>query len=251
MLQPNPSTSSDHGQNLIDILPQTYGGYLKYLRGQARPKISQTALASKMVELSSKPFGRSQLSRIEKDELYPALDHISLIFRALRELNAPITASEREWYLTLARQRIDSKGTHLDRENTPAKWQMIARELEQYERDATFPVPVAAAKMPPPAKRQGQELETTFADVRHVIGRQAWVEQMLGFLLTPPLPVKLFVLQASLGAGKSSALHVLGWNLRQMHPTLQVFLVELPDRSDEQAQKYLPEENLDLFVGAH
>src|SRR5262245_52174786 len=106
MLQPQPPYEEYEPP---DITPHTFGAYLKYLRERVRPKITQGMVVEMMTTLEGCPFNRSTYTRYEDDGRYPPITQVELIYRALRELGAHITPSERGWYLKLAQQRIHEK----------------------------------------------------------------------------------------------------------------------------------------------
>jgi len=217
----------------------TLGKFLRSLRVQEY-HISQAAVVEKLQGLLEAPYDRTMYSRIENDTAYPAFDHMYFIYVALRLLHVPITEEQRRQFLRLARERITSKVTHQEHSVAPADWEQLRQRIEAFEQQR-------AASMLPPDLRQALPVHylrgSVLPDVRHVVGREAWLDDMLACLRDPLAP-KIVVLQGSLGAGKSCALHALGWHLKKLETPPVVSLIEFDTNTGESASEAVLEQFL-------
>ena len=211
----------------------TFGQFLRYLREQEYPRISQAAVVAKLQEITDAYYDRTMYSRVENGTAYPSFDMLYALYVALHELRIALTPEQRQMFVTLAQERIALKVTHQEHGIAPADWKQLRHRIEAYEHQ--FSAPLVLERRPPSSLRYIHE--AALPDVRHVIGREAWLEDMLQRLLDPIAP-KLVVLQGSLGAGKSCALHALGWRIKDVQPappavSLVEFDAEVPEPDDE------------------
>ena len=207
----------------------TFGQFLRLLREQEYPRASQAAVVTKLQGLMDAPYDRTMYSRVENDTAYPSFDMLYYLYVALRELHIPITAEQRQMFLHLAQQRIATKVTHQEHGIAPADWQQLRLKIEAYER--RFPSPFVLERRL--AQPFAYVREVALPEVRHVVGREAWIDDMLERLRASLAP-KLVVLQGSLGAGKSCSLHALGWRIKGNQPDgAAVSLVEFDTKAPE------------------
>jgi hypothetical protein len=220
----------------------TFGRFLRFLREQEYPRISQSAVVAKLQKLTKAPYDRTMYSRVENDTAYPSFDLLYFLYVALRELRVPISSDQCQLFLRLARERLASKMTHQEHGVEPADWEQLRHKIEAYERK--FPSPLLLERRAAPAR---YVREAFLPDVRQVVGREAWLDDMVQHLLAPLAP-KLVIVQGSLGAGKSCALHALGWRLKQVRPDdpPTVSLIEFDAKAPEPDEEAI----LDQFLCA-
>lgn len=134
----------------------------------------------------------------------PLFEELLPLYKALVVSGVHFSAAERNHFLALARLKIESKP---QRKGVPPpaeqQWRSLQADFAAFDQ-----LPVYAASDQSTARSPGpQPARPLQEDRRHLVGRDSWVEEMHSYL-TASLPKKL-VVQAAMGAGKSSGLHLL------------------------------------------
>ncbi|MGB8347653.1 MAG: tyrosine/phenylalanine carboxypeptidase domain-containing protein, partial [Ktedonobacteraceae bacterium] len=156
-------------------------------------------------------------SRIESSILAPAFEDLLTIYKALSLAGVQWTTADQRHFLALARQRIEEKKTHCER-RSDAEWAELYYQL-------TLVDPVAE-----PSSDADTPSEPLLADTRHLIGREAWLDNVI-HAIEQTTAKKLVALHGPMGIGKSSELHRLARHFLQTdRPKYEVLW--LPIRRD-------------------
>ena len=173
-------------------------------------------------------------SRVETGELSPAFDQLAAIYTALGQAGVEFTPQDRQQFLTLARLRIGSKKTYLDRKSDQ-EWAELRLRLSQMQHDIEDTSP-----------QEHHVARTHLVETRHLVGREDWLASVIASL-RGSLPKKLVVLQGPVGIGKSSELHRIALHFlsvkEQERP--HILLCALPTMEEGTGS----ENALDLIMG--
>jgi hypothetical protein len=193
--------------------PVYFGTFLKLLRHRYAIKQLQV--------LAHLPgWTQANYSRLESGELAPAFDQLRPIAAALQGAGVAWTPLERQQFLALARERIETKKTYREHK-TEQQWDELRLALARLDTQA-----VSQEHTPPAVGRMASR--PRLLETRHLVGREHWFASLLASL-HQELPKKLIVLHGPVGIGKSSELHRLALHLlRAEPPRPHVLLCELP-----------------------
>src|SRR5260370_2699478 len=211
-------------------IPIRFGAFLKILRD--RHGITQIQV------LKHLPFwDQSVYSRVEKDKVAPAFAQLPHIYEALHRAGVELTLQDREEYVVLARRKIEAMRTRHEH-RTESDWEKVRVTLAQIDH-----VPVETGGQE--HSRKPRVSGPRFAETRHLIGREEWLESLLASLQEPH-PKKLVIVQGAPGMGKSSELNRLAtYLLRKEFPRYKVLPCVLP-AADRRLE---PELALDELLG--
>jgi tetratricopeptide (TPR) repeat protein len=141
----------------------------------------------------------------------PLFEELLPLYKALVVSGVHFSAAERNHFLALARLKIESKP---QRKGAPIPTEQQWRSL-QADFAAFDQLPMYAASDQSAAESPGpQPVRPLQEDRRHLVGRDDWIQDMRAYLYAP-LPKKLVVVQATMGAGKSSGLNLLRRSLEE------------------------------------
>src|SRR5258708_15180795 len=202
MQQPTPY------RNVVNPhIPIHFGAFLKMLRD--RHGITQIQV------LKHLPFwDQSVYSRVEKDKVAPAFEQLPHIYGALHRAGVELTFQDRQQYLVLARRKIEAMRTRHEHK-TESDWEKLRVTLAQIDQ---LPVETGSLEH----SRKPRVSGPRFAETRHLIGREEWLESILASLQEPH-PRKLVIVQGAPGMGKSSELNRLAPSLlRKEFPRYKV-----------------------------
>jgi hypothetical protein len=170
--------------------------------------------------------------RLEKGEIAPAFDQLLPLFRALWLAEVPIPPDGPQVFLKHARERIESKRTHLEY-RTEEEWGELCDDLVRIDSEFRSRGRSRSLASPNPL----------LADTSHLIRRDGWHMQMKQ-QLSGPERKKVIVVPGPSGIGKTSELSRFAAQLRRANshrPILCDF---------RWAERMLgPEEALDVFMG--
>jgi hypothetical protein len=183
-----------------------------YSQEQLIEAIAPAFRQAQVPELGVKTYGN-----LERDERYPHFRELWPLFRGLVDYcHVHLTAQDGRDFYELARQKI----------NTSKKWHSPESDWQELEERVAAYVgasPEAALSEQPSGatwetgraeevKREERErlLRQLDQDTSHILGRESWLERMFSFV-EPGTSTrkKVVVLQAALGAGKTSCLKLL------------------------------------------
>ncbi|HVB20547.1 MAG TPA: hypothetical protein VNG51_01195 [Ktedonobacteraceae bacterium] len=225
------SKGSARGKNSETVSTATpeiihFGAFVKVVRHRQGIRQSQV--------LAHLPgWTQTTYSRVETDELAPAFDQLAAIYAALCQVGVAFTPQDRQQFLTLARLRIESKRTYLERKSDQ-EWDELRLQLSHMQHNREEPV-----------QQRQRTSQPHLVETRHLIGREDWLASVIASL-QGPLPKKLVVLQGPVGIGKSSELHRIALHFLssgENHP--HILLCDMPVLEREAG----PESMLDLFLG--
>src|SRR5258708_17265096 len=225
MQQPTP-----YRNVLNPPIPIHFGAFLKMLRD--RHGITQIQV------LKHLPFwDQSVYSRVEKDKVAPAFEQLPHIYEALHRAGVELTFQDRQQYLVLARRKIEAMRTRHEHK-TESDWEKLRVTLAEIEHG-----PAEAGSLE--HSRKPRVSGPRFAETRHLIGREEWLESILASLQESH-PRKLVIVQGAPGMGKSSELNRLATSLlRKEFPRYKVLPCVLP-AADRRLE---PELALDELLG--
>ena len=211
-------------------IPIHFGAFLKMLRD--RHGVTQAQV------LRHLPFwDQSTYSRVEKDKIAPSYDQLPHIYEALHRAGVELTLQDRQQYLVLARRKIEAMRTRHEHK-TESDWEKLRVTLAQIDH-----VPVETGSQE--HSRKPRVSGPRFAETRHLIGREEWLDSILASLQEPH-PRKLVIAQGAPGMGKSSELNRLATSLlRKEFPRYKVLPCVLP-AADHRLE---PEFALDELLG--
>src|SRR5947209_8042666 len=170
--------------------------------------------------------------RLEKGEIAPAFDQLRPLYRALSLAGTSIPPDGPQVFSKFAREKIESKRTHLDR-RSDEEWAELIDDLLSLDhefRSRSHPSSLTS-------------LNPLLVDTSHLVRRDAWHEQMRQ-QLDGSLRKKVIVIPGPSGIGKTSELSRFAAQLRRANshrPILCDF------RTAERVPG--PEEALDIFMG--
>jgi hypothetical protein len=201
-----------------------FGALLQSLRdriGHTRDQMVATLASSfqeeDVQELSPKTYGN-----LERDDRFPQYDELWPIVHGLvktcKACNVQFSVTDGNDFYELARSKVDSSKKW---RRSEADWQRLKKRIDDFV-DTTssedhYPDPseeVTKAKQEE-AIRETQEkkaklLSQLGTDTSHIFGREQWIEHMLSFLeLQATTRKKVVVIQAVIGAGKTSCLKLI------------------------------------------
>jgi hypothetical protein len=172
-----------------------------------------------------KPLTVKEYSKIE-------LNRRSLWFNWLLPLYVAMTAGcglhmtpeDRREFLDLARHKIENKKGQYRERLTDNDWQWLEEQLRNVdgndEEDAgeewTHVLETDGNQAQRAREHKAKIQAALTADTSHILGREQWLEQMLTYVEPQTIPrKKIVVIQAELGAGKTSCLKLLQKRLFQ------------------------------------
>jgi transcriptional regulator with XRE-family HTH domain len=219
-----------HGDLLEELdAEHGFGAFLTTLRSLARGK----KIKQKDIVAYLPGWTISSYSRLENGDLAPRFDQLCTLYQAFREAGILFSHEGRQQFIDLARKRIALQKTHKDL-RSDAEWAQLRFELVQMDG-----LPEASTHHAMPTAR------LLLAETSHLVGREAWREELIG-ILNKPCRQKLLIIRGSAGIGKSSELNWLAAQFfRQAAPTYQVIFCDF--HSSKQA--YHPEEALEMLLG--
>ncbi len=198
------------------------GAHLRSLR--EREGLSQIEIVKRL------KWGPSAYSRIENGLRAPLFNDLPALWLALKESGVQLTLQDRELYLSLAQEMIESrKKRHLRR--SPTEWHGLLLTLAQIDELPLTNDEPLAHRVPKNWNDQPPRRE-----IDHLLGRENWLASVLE-IITRPSPVKILVLQGPLGVGKSSELQRLANSTLDYLPNCLVILsqpspLQLEEKTD-------------------
>jgi tetratricopeptide (TPR) repeat protein len=181
-------------------------------------------------------WSKDTFHRLEKGEIAPAFDQLRPLYRALWLAGVALPPDAPQTFVKFARARIAGKRTHLD-QHSDEEWEELCSDLTRM--DSAFR---AGAALGRPVS-QSLALNPLLLDTSHLIGRNAWREEMW-HLLNGPDRKKVIIIGGPSGIGKTSEMNRLATQLLRRN-THRPILCDL--RSAEGVLG--PEEALHVFIG--
>ncbi len=199
--------------------PDHFGALLKWLRD--RHGMAQAQVVAHLPGT----IDQQRYSSFELNKRSPAFNELSVIYKALSDAGVRLSLRDRNLFLDLAKQHLETKKTHKVRKS-PQEWDDLRRELA-----ATDQVPDAPSALAQVSTTRGIPLPSRM-EISHLVGRQDWLASLYGAIAGQP-SVKWVILQGPPGVGKTSELHRIANYFQQHIPRYYVILCKLPERNQE------------------
>jgi tetratricopeptide (TPR) repeat protein len=195
------------------------GAFIERIRRRSRIQIQEVVAQFPEYLQAWDRFTYSHL--VGERKRLPLFEELLPLYKALVVSGIHFSAAERNHFLALARLKIESKPR---RKGVPypteQQWRSLHADFAVFDQ-----LPVYPASDQSIARPQGHQLLPPLQeDRRHLVGRESWIEEMHSYL-GAPLPKKLVVVQATMGAGKSSGLHLLRRSLEEREAYQIIFFV--------------------------
>ncbi len=260
------------------------GALLREVRQDAG--ISQQAIAKEFEEYCSKkvfselglhwpkhlgkirPLSDKQYGKIERNQKPPWFNQALPLYLAMTAgCGIEITPEERSEFVELVRQKIEAK-TGQYRENlTEQDWLWLEEQLCKADgdlesgarREQIRILETEEERERPREENQAQQAQEQRAkivadlavDTSHIIGRDGWLEHMLSYL-GPKATTrkKVVVIQAALGAGKTSCIKLIQKQLLEDAEDIHVIFHECKKSADLESshKEKTPAEHLDALL---
>jgi tetratricopeptide (TPR) repeat protein len=194
---------------------EDFGTFIERIRRRSRIQIQEVvALFSTYLNEQScgKKWDRFTYSHLINDrKRRPRFEELLPLYKCLVLSGVHFSASERNHYLFLAWQVNEKPQT-----DTPfpvqGQWALLLNDFADFDQ---LPLIAEGEQIPQQNERSTLHLVPPLQEERrHLVGRDQWVHEMQRHV-SDDLPKKLVVIQAALGAGKSSALHLLRRSLEE------------------------------------
>src|SRR6266700_304997 len=198
--------------------PDHFGALLKWLRD--RHGLAQALVVAHLPDT----IDQQRYSSFELNKRSPTFDELPVIYEALRDAGVRLSLRDRNLFLDLARQHLETKRTHKVRKS-PQEWDDLRAKLAAIDKlpDApSFPTQASAPRNAPVSRME----------ISHLIGREDWLGSLYKAIAGQP-PIKWVILQGPPGIGKTSELHRIATYFQQYIPRYYVVLCQLPERDQE------------------
>lgn len=211
--------------------PIHLGAHLRLLRD--RHGLSQTEIVNQLPG-----WQQAAYSRIEKGTRAPMFENLLHIWRALKLAGVQLTWQDRELFLVLARDMLESRKTRHTRRSAE-EWNALRDQLA-----AIDGVPLLRGEAPLARRpQQRQDRQRPRREVGHLLGREQWLAEVVEMIGRSS--VKVLVLQGPPGCGKTSELHRLA---HHFFP-LSHYQVVLSEPAPIQVERLEPTDVLDQLLG--
>lgn len=230
--------------NRIPYAPdeEDFGAFIERIRRRCRIQIKEVAehFSTYLNEAAcGKDWDRFTYTHLVGErKRRPRFRELLPLYKCLVVAGVHFSAAERNRFLYLAWQIIEGASAS-DSFPVDGRWAMLLKDFAAFDQLPAVPESKGAAH------RNGSShlhlVPPLQEERRHLVGRNDWVRDMQRFVSTG-LPKKLIVIQAALGAGKTSALHLLRRELEEQE-TCRSFFFTCTSPVD-----MTPEEHLDRFL---
>jgi tetratricopeptide (TPR) repeat protein len=180
-----------------------FGMLLKILRSQK--KVRQRTIVALLPGWTQTAY-----TRLENGEIAPRYDQLLPIYYAFQQAGISFSLTARQNFIKLARKKIKEKKTHRDT-RTDAEWAELRYHLACMDHLPDTPTHQSVEAM--------VLSRHLLAETNHLISREPWREELLGFLNRSSPSKKLVIVRGPTGIGKSSELNWLATHLLQQSMT--------------------------------
>src|SRR6266581_5495353 len=198
--------------------PDHFGALLKWLRD--RHGIAQALV---VVHLPG-TIDQQRYSSFELNKRSPTFDELAVIYEALRDAGVRLSLRDRNLFLDLARQQLETKRTHKVHKSLQ-EWDELREKLAVVDKlpgASSFPTQASTPRSAPASRME----------ISHLVGREDWLGSLYEAIAGQP-SIKWAVLQGPPGIGKTSELHRIATYFQQYIPRYHVVLCQLPERDQE------------------
>src|SRR6266567_2524861 len=199
--------------------PDHLGALLKWLRD--RHGLAQALVVAHL----PRTIDQQRYSSFELNKRSPTFDELSVIYQALKDANVHLSLRDRNLFLDLARQQLETKRTHKVHKS-PQEWDDLRSRLAAI--DGLLDAPSLPMQTSTPRNTLLSRME-----ISHLIGRESWLASLYGAIAGKP-SIKWLILQGPPGIGKTSELHRIATYFQQHIPRYYVVLCQLPEREQEE-----------------
>lgn len=188
---------------------EDFGAFIERIRRRSRIQIQEVVAQFPEYLKEWDRFTYSHL--VGERKRTPLFEELLPLYQALVVSGVHFSAAERNHYLALARLKIESKPPHKGTPHpTEKQWESLHADFAAFDQLPLY----TESDQDIPRSQALQSLPPLQEDQRHLVGRDGWIAEMHAYL-DAPLPKKLVVVQATMGAGKSSGLNLLRRSLEQ------------------------------------
>ena len=197
---------------------EDFGAFIEHIRRRSRIQIQEVVAQFPEYLKEWDRFTYSHL--VGERKRTPLFEELLPLYQALVVSGVHFGAAERNHFLALARLKIESKHPRKGTSHpTEQQWQSLRAAFAAFDQLPLNPASDQGAATSLPAVQSFPPLQE---DRRHLIGRDDWIQDMRAYLYAP-LPKKLVVVQATMGAGKSSGLNLLRRSLEESGDSRIIF----------------------------
>jgi len=195
---------------------EDFGAFIERIRRRCRIQIKEVVdlFPTHLNELTcGKAWDRFTYTHLVGErKRRPRFQELLPLYKCLVLAGVHFSAAERNHFLLLAWQTIEEPAEG-DLFPVEGRWTTLLDDFATFDQLPRFSEPER------PGARSGglrpvSHMSSLEEERRHLIGRDNWVREMQKHVSADP-PRKLVVIQAALGAGKSSALHLLRRSLEE------------------------------------
>jgi tetratricopeptide (TPR) repeat protein/transcriptional regulator with XRE-family HTH domain len=206
-----------HSDFTAQMSPDHLGALLRWLRD--RHGLTQALVVAHLPAT----IDQQRYSSFERNKRSPVFDELPVIYEALREAGVRLSLRDRDLFLSLAKQQLETKRTHKV-QKSPQEWDDVRAKLAVIDKlpDASS-VQVSTSRAVPSSR----------LEISHLVGRESWLDSLYAAIRGQPPILKWIVLQGPPGIGKTSELHRLATYFQQYLPRYYVVLSQLPEREQE------------------
>ena len=221
-----------HSDFTAHTSPDHLGALLRWLRD--RHGLAQALVVAHLPAT----IDQQRYSSFERNTRSPAFDELPVMYQALKEAGVRLSLRDRDLFLGLAKQQLESKRTHKV-QKSPHEWDNLRAQLALIDQlpDAPFPLSRTSSLRSAPSSRM---------EISHLVGRERWLDSLYVAITGQP-PMKWLMLQGPPGIGKTSELHRIASYFQQHLPRYYVVLCQLPEREQETIS---PDLALELLLSA-
>ena len=234
-------------ENIVDSFSpaeeEDFGAFIERIRRRSRIQIQEVAAQFPQYLKEWDRFTYSHL--VGERKRAPRFEELLPLYQALVIAGVHFNATERNQFLALARLKIERKPQRKD-VAYPSEQQWRALHAAFAAFDGLPLTPELEQVLPRSASPSLTRLSRLEEDRRHLVGRNDWVREMQAHVSADP-PKKLVVIQAALGAGKSSALHLFRRSLEEQGD-YRVFFFTCASPRNMTAEEHLDRFLADLFA---
>lgn len=198
--------------------PDHFGAFLKWLRD--RHGIAQALVVAHLPGT----IDQQRYSSFELNKRRPTFDELSVIYEALKDAGVRLSLRDRNLFLDLARQKLETKKTHKVHKSEQ-EWDDLRVKLAAI--DKLLDAHSSSVQAGPSRSASLSRME-----ISHLVGREDWLDTLYRAVAGHP-PIKWMVLQGPPGIGKTSELHRIATYFQQYIPRYYVILCQLPEREQE------------------
>jgi hypothetical protein len=209
---------------------EDFGAFIERIRRRSRIQIQEVVAQFPEYLKEWDRFTYSHL--VGERKRTPLFEELLPLYQALVVSGVHFGAAERNHFLALARLKIESKHPRKGTSHpTEQQWQSLRAAFAEFDQLPLYPASDHGVTGLPTV----QPFPPLREDRGHLIGHDDWIQDMQ-VSLHALLPKKLVVVQATMGAGKSSGLNLLRRSLEESGDSRIIFfacgsyLVAFPER---------------------